>query len=455
MKISLFKRLFNLSIILCVISQLQAQNYSIELNSNVSAKESLPFFLRANKFGAIPNSNNILLNTAIFSDFKNSGQLIDFSYKASITGYVADKNDVFINELYGSFLINNIQVDLGSKNDNIQFEGLSVSNGNIIKSINARTYPGINIKTKNYITLPFAKKWLSAKVNYAEYFLNDKRVVDNAGLHHKSLYLKSVLNSKLELIIGLDHYVQWRGTSEEFGKQPSSFKDYLKIISGSEGGESSNSGEQVNALGNHVGNYLVQLNHMGKQLNWNFYLSHPFEDASGRELSNYPDALYGLFFDLKKPNSIISHVLFEYQHTKHQGRATSPNKLSDNYFNNTIYQSGWTYFGNTIGSPFFVPKDPVNGITNGIAQSRFSSFNLGLKGVLTTNIQYKTSITFTNYVGWFNEDFSENQFSPYLELFYKNNKIPFDISVGTAADFGDFLPTNVGGFIKLTKTGAF
>lgn len=455
MKKTFIKTLLSSFFILFVIFQNHSQNYSVELSSNLSTKEALPFFLRSNKYGAVPNKNNIQLNTSFFSDFKKQNQLINFSYKASITGFVADENDIFINELYGSLLFKNIQVDIGSKNDDILFEGLSITNGNIIKSINTRAIPGIHIKTKNYFKLPFAKNWLSVKANFAEYFLNDKRAVDNAGLHYKSLYFKSILNSNLNLIIGIDHYAQWRGTSEEFGKQPSSLKDYLKIITGNEGNKSSYFGEQLSALGNHIGNYQVQLNHKGEKLNWSFYWSHLFEDASGRELSNYPDALYGLFFDLKKPKSIITHVLAEFQYTKHQGKATSLHGLIDNYFNNTIYQSGWTYFGSTIGSPFFTTRPPENGITYGIAQSRFTSINFGVKGYLNTHLEYKTNLTYTKYVGSFNNPINEDQISPYLELHYKKDNFPFDISLGATGDFGDFLPNNFGGFLKLTKTGKF
>ena len=150
------------------------------------------------------------------------------------------------------------------------------------------------------LELPFAKKWLKVKANYAEYFLNDKRSVDNAHLHYKSLFFKSNLSSKLDLITGLDHHVQWGRTSQEFGKQPTSFKTYLKYITGT--GDGNKTEDQINssnAWGNHVGNYLVQLDYIGENSNWSFYWSHPFEDRSGRELMNYPDALYGFFMDFK------------------------------------------------------------------------------------------------------------------------------------------------------------
>lgn len=451
-----FKTILSLTLIFTVFFEIHAQNYIVELNSSISSKETLPFFLTANKFGTIPNSNNLLLNTAVFSDFKNKNNTFDIAYKASITGYTADKNEILINELYVSIASKNWQLDLGSKNDKILFEGLSVSNGNIINSINTRAFPGINLKTKDYLQLPFAKTWLKVKANYAEYFLNDKRVVDNAHLHNKSLYFKFKLNNKLDLITGLDHYVVWGGTSEEFGKQPTDFKTYLKYITGTgDGNKTEDDINSSNAWGNHVGNYLFQLNYKGEKSDWSIYLSHPFEDRSGREFANYPDALYGFFIDLKKPKSIVTHIITEFQYTKHQGKNSSENGLIDNYFNNSVYQSGWTYFGRTIGSPFFTTKVPENGITYGIAENRFTSFNVGFKGYLSETIQYKTNITYTKYAGWFNKPLNKSLFAPYLEILIREKSIPFEITVGTTADFGDFLPTNLGGFIKLTKTGIF
>lgn len=436
-----------------VYAQEKPIKYSLALNYALANKNTLPFWMTANKFGAVQNRNQTAVNAALFSDFKNSERDFSFSYKASFTGYLSSKNDFYINELYGSIKFKGAQLDLGSKNDEIIWEGLSSSNGNIIKSTNTRAFPGINLKTNGFLILPFAKKWLRVKANYAEYLLNDKRVVDGAHLHHKSLHFKSVLSEKLSMIAGMDHYVQWGGTSEEYGDFPSGFKDYLRILIGYSGGESALSGDKINALGNHVGSYLFQLNYTGEKTNWNLYWSHPFEDRSGRELTNSSDALYGFFIDLKNPEKFVTHILAEFTYTKNMS-GSSGFSGRDNYFNNSYYGSGWTYFGHTIGSPFFPVKPEVNGITHGVlvGYNRFISYNIGLKGFVNRCIQYKTNLSYTKYEGWFNHPINKEQFSSFLELSLSPKRIPFEISIGTAADFGNFLPRNIGGFFKLSKT---
>lgn len=444
-------------------------NYIVNLSGNYSTKENLPFWMTANKFGTIPNENNAILQTTIFSDYSNQNSTFDFSFKASGIGFIAKEKKVFIDELYAGVQYKNLfELEIGSKNDAFIYEGLSSSNGNILKSGNARAYPGINFKTVNFITLPFARKWLRAKFNFAEYILNDKRYVSNAHLHHKSLHFKFLLNKKLDLIAGLDHYVQWGGTSLNLNKLPSGFKNYLKAIIG----KPSNSGipnEDLNALGNHIGTYTLRLNHKGNT-NWSVYISHPFEDTSGRELHNIIDNIYGVFIDFNRTQSPINQLLFEITHTKHMsgrephGRDKDGNLIPasgrDNYFNNSIYKSGWTFHGNTIGSPYFTskPKDK-NGITKGVivGDNRFTAINIGLQGNLTSLLKYKTKISYVQYYGWFDKEYKKkpHQISGYFEFFVPEFTLPFEVSFGLGFDLGNYSKDVGGGFLKLTKRGFF
>jgi len=439
--------------------------YSIALNSAISPKNTLPFWFTANTFGTVPNTDFTSLNISFLGNTQTKNNAFNFEYKASFTGFLSPSKKTMINELYGAFHFKNWSVTAGNKNDAILWNGLSSSNGNILKSGNSRALPGINITSNGYVKLPFAKKWLTTKFNYAEYIFNDKRVVDNVHLHHKSLYFKSRLNSKLSLITGLDHYVQWGGTSPIFGKQPSSFKDYLKIITGSSGGKSANVGDQINALGNTVGAYLLQFNYDGLKTNWSFYYSHPFEDRSGREMQNWRDGLYGVFIDLKKSKDFINQILFEFTYTKHMSGSNAPDDADggrglDNYFNNGVYNSGWTYFGNTMGSPYFTAT-PLNndGVSNGIilGDNRFVAINIGWNGMIHS-IKYSAIFSHSTYTGWFDNEYQPQpkQFSGLFEIkIPTNKKIPFNITLSSAFDTGTYRPVNFGGFIKISKTGIF
>lgn len=451
-------------------SQDDQTHYLVELNTIQATKSTVPFWLSANSFGRIQKQPSTIVYTTIYSDLNSSKNDLKFSYKVGTTAYTGEKSDIFIDELFGDVRYKNLGITIGVKHPEVLWEGLSSTNGTITKSINARSYPGYKLYLKNFISLPFAKKWLSVKGNYGDYLLNDKRSVTNTRLHTKSLFLKSLLNEKCELIVGMNHYAQWAGNSTVFGKQPSSFKDYLRVITGSSGGSDALEGDQINVIGNQLGSYQIQFNYRGSRTNWNLYWSHLFEDRSGRELMNYPDALYGVFIDFKNPKALVSHILTEFTYTKHasgdaphytddQGIAHAASGM-DNYFNNGVYQSGWTYFGNTIGSPYFTTKPvDVNVITPGIidGDNRFMAFNLGLKGVIK-NLQYKAMLSHIAYVGWFGSEYLDKptQTSGIFEVTdMKMFKLPFEIAIGTAFDTGTYRPVNFGGYIKLTKRGTF
>lgn len=438
--------------------------YGIELNAGMSTEEHLPFWLTANDFGKTPNSNFALTTISLGKNF-NTTKNVDVAFKGAVTGALATEHDALINELYASVKYNNFQLDVGSKNEDVIFEGLSSSNGNFVKSTNARAIPGINFKTRGFLKLPFAKKWLTFKANYGEYLMNDHRFVDNTHIHQKSLHFKSKLNTKLDLVVGLDHYVQWGGNSPTFGKQPAGFKDYLKVITGSAGSSNATAGDQLNVIGNHLGSYLVQLNYKGTLTDWSFYISHPFEDGSGREWTNYPDGLFGLFLDFKQPKNMFSHVLIEYTNSTHMSGANAPDDADrgrgrDNYFNNSTYNSGWTYFGQVLGTPFMTPKPAdENGITKGVQVgfNRLKAFHIGTKGNIK-NIPFNLKLSYTTYFGWFDAEFEKKPqvFSSYLEtdlssLF--NHKFQFNI--GTVLDAGNTSKTNLGGFMRITKKGIF
>jgi len=457
MKLQQFKLLvlFVIFTLSTLFAQKKELSYEVGLNGGLSSEENLPFWMTVNKFGTIPNSDYLLLSASLFSEFQQPEKNFDFSYKGSFSGYLADVNHAIVNELYMSLRFKNWLLDVGNKYDELNYGGLSSSNGNFVKSTNSRAFPGFNIKTMGFITLPVAKKWFAFKLNLANYWLNDDRVVDGAMLQHSSLFFKFKFSDKLNLVTGIDHYAQWGGTSPEFGKQPSSFKDFIKIFFAQGGGNTIN--DQENALGNHLGAYLINLNGTYEKLNWSFYLSHPFEDHSGLNFSNYPDGLFGLFFDFKKPENFISHLVLEYTNTTDQGRKSSTNDLIDNYFNNSIYGSGWTYFGRIIGTPFFQPEEKVDGITPGVSldYSRFKAYHIGLKGYISQTVNYRAHFNYTYYPGWFYAPISSNLYSTSIEFDIHLESIPFEITAGAAGDFGDFGPSNVGGFISLSKRGIF
>lgn len=441
----------------------------IELNTGFSTKSTQPFWATANRNGRIPNSSYGSLNAYIGHSFQNEHKNWDFAYKGSFTGYLAKENLAFVNELYGSVRFKGLMLTVGNRYDKIKWEGLSSSNGNFIKSVNARAMPGINLETNGFVTVGFWRDWFSVKANYAEYLMNDERIVDGAHTHNKSLHLKFKTSEKFSFSIGLDDWAQWGGNSPRYGHQPEDLESYIKMVFGGSGGSNANQGDQINALGNHMGNYAIELNHLGENFNWNFYWSHPFEDRSGREMMNWPDALYGLAFDLKKQNSLINYVVAEVTYTKNVS-GSAPHYTDENgnqvaasgrdqYFKNFVYESGWSYFGKTIGSPYIITELDENGMPTGpdLSYNRFIAFNMGTKGYVQ-KVPYQLLLSYVHYYAWFDEEFetTPHQFSGFAEFDISPLlNWPIAVEVGTSFDIGNRLPNNLGGFIRISKDWNF
>ena len=78
---------------------------------------------------------------------------------------------------------------------------------------------------------------------------------------------------------------------------------------------------------------------------------------------------------------------------------------ADNYFNNSGYRSGWTYYGRTIGLPLFFPAGTHagtwtgSGVTLGVENNRIRAHHIGIAGKLFRRAPYKLMLTYSQNYG--------------------------------------------------------
>lgn len=452
-----------------VWAQDRTVDYSVSLSGFVSTKDNLPFWAVSNRYGLMPDGRGGLLEVGVFSDFTDKHK-INFAYGVSGAGFLSDfDNNILLDQLYISGRWRNLRLDLGMIHRDTEYEGISSTNGDMIWSNNSRTLPGYNLRS-DYIDIPWTNKVLSFKFNWADYMMIDDRYVEDTRLHNKSVFLKIKPAHRWEIIVGLEHWVQWGGTSPTLGKQPSSFKDYLRIVCGQEGGEGASTSDVINALGNHLGREHFRINYLADNYTLTFYHDIPFEDASGTDFRSFPDGTYSFYYGAHNKNQWVSDVIYEFYYTKYQSgryhdRPINPDRPedgkkvlggNDNYFNNGEYRSGWTYYGRTIGTPLMTPLAPnVHGITMGIYNNRIIGHHLGLKGYAFQRIPYKAMLTYTLNYGTYGKplpDLPVKQCSFGLEAGIPDLRhIPFHIDLGVYGDFGRLLTNNFGVTVKLTR----
>ena len=381
--------------LLSAFSQIQ---YSGEatLQGISSTEKRLPFWMFHNKRGRISENTSVvgLLSGKAVYEFGASSNI---EVGAGVLGNDDNGGKVFLDEVYIQFKNDWVEIIGGRKQKKEFYNGLSSTNENILWSLNARPIPGIQLKTSRPIYLDSNGKF-GFEASWNEYYMGDNPGAEEVRLHHKKVQILYHFRNGWSIKAGIQHFVQWGGSSTKFGDQPKDFSDYLRIITGRAGDDNSLESDQANALGNHLGSWELYISKEFKNKRVSFIFNNLFEDGSGSRGANFPDGRYGVFVEAKDPDQLINSLIYELYYTRNQSQ-TGPH-LYDNYFNNDVYPFGWTYKGRTIGAPFFTYDQEVNQVINNI----FIAHHIGLGGQLSISSQklpYKILLSYAQNRGAF------------------------------------------------------
>lgn len=396
---------------------------SVSLIGLGSSEDALPFWMHRNTNAAIGMNSN-------FTGLAEAHLVFPIGENAAITGGFAAMyrdnvpDDFQRRDLYVGFQNNWLKATLGSQAPSITAMGLSTTNKNFLMSGNARPLPGLLLEANNPVRIT---KHLGLDWGIGHFLMNDDRFVDDVMVHYKRLALIITFNEDAKLTGQIQHYAQWGGNSPVFGQLPDDLGAFFDVFFASKSKEINVDGEIENAVGNHLGSFLLDYEVNTKAGRFNVYHDHPFEDGSGTRFANFPDGLWGAFY---KPRNqrIIRGILYEYTHTNDQ----SSNNLPDNYFRNNVYRSGWVYEGNVIGTPLILidPSVEINDMNTLIVSNRVQAHHLGVTGRYR-QLVWIVRTTIAKHSGTFNSPLPETLNSWYnqLALFY------------TTASFGTFSAT--------------
>jgi hypothetical protein len=246
-------------------------DYSIEFAGSLGNSDITPFWIASNKYGTVPlKANNGLLRAKVGHNRSITGK-IRFGAGADLIATTSGYRNIYVQQLYAELGIDKITISIGSKENYTSLWDKELSSGDMVISTNARPVPEINISIPQFIPVPFTKDMLLFRGNFAagksfdnDYitrFVNEKQIYNKNSLwHHKSLYLRFAdpkNNFPLTATVGIRHYAQWGGSSSDpkIGKQPDSFRDFIRIILGESGGDGASDLDLMNTLGNHFGSY--------------------------------------------------------------------------------------------------------------------------------------------------------------------------------------------------------
>ncbi len=447
------KQVLLIGIILLHALALNAQRTTVVEITNstlASTASKLPFWFTTNRLGKIQSDNQYINVSEINlrKPVEKDNSALAFYWGTSLVGAIARESYLQINQAYAGISFRGWQLTAGLFADEEKYDQLSLSNGSIDRSLNARPYPKIRISTRDFIPI-FSSKVFFIKAEWDEGWLVEKRFVDHVKIHHKSLAVSVRPNKSWDFRIGINNYVMWGGESpdERIGQMPESFRDYLIYISGSQGDEGYPKGDQMNVAGNMLGSYLIEIRRINKNNSVTLYISHPFEDLSGVNLKNWPDNLIGINLAFENKKQLINNLVVEFVNTTQQSVVGDYQywdeeyqkmfyREEDNYFSHYIYRSGFTYHQHTMALPLFEPVFSEDRSMR-FPSNRFFAFHSGIEGELVDNMEWKCLITLSKHFGTYRQPYEETvkKLNSFLSVAYKNPQFPVELGISTAFDY--------------------
>lgn len=427
-------RLFVIALFLLMTPGVQSQYYlegEVTGQGQISTGERLPFWMYHNTRGRISaNTNGVGWLTGRVGYQINEDSFFEVGAGGLVRDETADA--IFFDELYLHLQNRNFYVTGGRKHQKDFYNGLSSTNRHIVWSLNPRPLPGVQVGTNGPIFFSREEEHgFGFEGFWSEYFLEEERYVSEAKLHHKNLLLVYRTRNNFEVKAGLQHFVQWGGTSPRHGQLPGTVNDYLRLIIGMPGGENVREVDQLNALGNQLGGYELYVTKAYNDFKVQLLYNHIFEDGSGLRLGNTPDGRYGVFLEFTDKDKLLNSVMYEFYYTHHQSHTTSGIHKYDRYLTHSTYRSDFTYFGRVMGSPFFT-EDPDG---QGIINNKFTAHHLGIGGQYSTffnTYPYKILLSYAKNDGTYGEPYSQTQDVGYIhsELGLFRGILDLDVHLG-------------------------
>ncbi len=456
----------------------------LETGSYAAAGGQTPFWLRANQYGIVPlkPAPGFVRGGLAIPYRTGRNRRLDWGGGADVItnlGPAGGPTTVLVPELYLKARLGLFEVYAGRRREIVGLADSTLSSGSYIWSGNALPMPKIQIALRDYAPLPFTNGLISLKGSFAHGWFPAQGFVEHSLLHQSSLYGRFGKPSwPVRFYGGFNHQAQWGGRTDKLpsslvengGQFPSSFKDYLDVVSGSSLGYRSNVDstqysyfDRTNRIGNHLGTIDVAMELQLKKLSFFAYRQSIYEAGALYRLANITDGLHGLRIRNLRPSRrgiALTDVLLEYLDTRSQGgdQFTTTQRGRENYFNNAQYRDGWSYRGQTIGTPFITAPNTTlypqgaDAFTN---NNRVQVYHLGVSGQIGGTVTFQTKLSYSQNYGTYSSRFTPvaGQFSGGLWVGAPLSvRHGINLTASVAVDKGTLYPDNVGGSISLRKT---
>jgi len=401
--------------------RLDSIKVSVETAIGISTQDYLPQWIVANRFGKLEDqSANGYLLAGMHSPYLKQGNW-DFSWGVDLLAN-SDLSKSRIHQGYAKAKYKIIELSAGWMERIVGEVPSELATGSWGISRNARPLPSVVLSVPEFTPIPFTSGYLEFKGHWGHSWLEEDRYIANPWMHEKSFYLQGKGKSfPMKMYLGVVHFAQWAGTRP--GRDIDKGLDgYWRVITGRNSSTAAGGGDFVNALGSHIGFFDFGFELPLANSTLSFYHHDPFEDKLGFTRYYFYDQISGLSWQQKR-GEIVQEVLYEFVYTEHQGGPGLPDPLPgndsedlslnygyryggrDDYYNNFLYQSGWTFRQRSIGTPLFLTEQRgkrvgVNVTNYGEAfiSNRILTHHLALAGKYQ-KVKYRFLTTYTRHSG--------------------------------------------------------
>lgn len=381
----------------------------VEVGATGTTGSTVPFWLHAGTDGTIgAASSGGRLRLRAERSLASEGTWA-VGYGAELLGRASARETVFFPTLYARARYRFLELRVGRRAETVGAVAEGLTSGSLGQSRNATPIPKIVLSTDGYTAVPLTRRWVEFKGRYADGLLPDDRFAEGAYLHQKTFYLRVGTPSPVQVSGGLVHNAMWGGTAPDLGRLPQSLNDYARTVVALTGAEDAPRGEQIYIQGDHFGVIDAGLSAEVGPLRARAYRQFVYEDRDNLKFKSPQDGLFGLALTDTRASRLVDRLVYEHLYTKWQNGPVGPNPRNprggaggrDDYYNHYIYESGWTLYGRTAGSPLLTPFSRDDGRV-GIANNRVVGHHLGVAGHLGV-LDYRAMATYTRNYGTYDD----------------------------------------------------
>lgn len=455
----------------------RAQDSTLTYHVNVEGALStaqVPFWLHANRFGAIPIQGSFAATQVGLSKLAarpgRQKKLFAWSAGIELAAFAGPQSAAFLTDAYVAGWVGPVEVSVGQRKEIVGLVDTTLTSGSFAMSGNSRPYPRAQLAIPHFFSLGFTKHFVAIKGSYSDGYLGRSYVksantseVPATFLHHKAFYIRlGKPASRLHLYGGFNHQAMWGGDELIYSSGLPDREAYKYVVFGKSW--------LASRVGNHFGTIDLGAEWRGREWNYFAYRQNIYEDGSLAKLTNVADGFNGFRMSrnfLIEPDKIqVKALLFEFINTKSQGGSifdiSTRTFGRDDYYNHYVYKQGWSYRGRNLGSPVIPTQDLLRPELPRVdslltVDNRLWAVNVGVDGYYQ-KMHFIAKGMIGRHFGTYNYpiDPPRTQFSLLVQA---EKPVTFAggsfLSLKLATDLGNLYPNNVALVARWRKQGVF